>query len=80
MIRENKTHMLSQILQTGSDAGMVSMNRALAELVRRGVVAAEEAMAKSEDPDELTTLLPPSAARMGGAFGGSSGHQARARY
>jgi twitching motility protein PilT len=80
MIRENKTHMLSQILQTGSDAGMVSMNRALAELVRRGVVDAEEAMAKSEDPDELATLLPPSARRMGGSFGGSSGHEARARY
>lgn len=57
MIRENKLHMLSQILQTGSEAGMRSMNRSLAELVTRHVITEEEAFAKTEDAEDLRQLV-----------------------
>jgi twitching motility protein PilT len=67
MIRENKTHMLSQILSTGNDAGMQSMNRALAKLVRNKVVDQAEALAKSEDPDELKGMLTGRVPTTGGA-------------
>lgn len=57
IIRENKTHMLSQILQTGTEAGMQSMNRSLAHLVKTGQVHEDDAMLKSEDPEDLKSLL-----------------------
>ena len=75
MIRENKLHMLPQIMQTGTEAGMTSMNRSLAALVTKGLITKEEAIAKSEDIDELQTLMAQGGVRSGGSMAG-----ARARY
>ncbi len=58
LIREDKLHQIYSQMQIGqSTHGMQTMNQALAELVQRRLVSAEDAMLKSPDQDELRTLL-----------------------
>lgn len=57
MIREGKTHQITSAMQTGGREGMVLMDRSLAELVRRGEVALEEAQAHCFSPSELNSFL-----------------------
>ena len=49
LIREGKTFQLPSIMQTGKKFGMVMLNDALLDLVRRGLVAPAEASAKAVD-------------------------------
>ena len=49
LIREAKTHQIYSQIETGADLGMETMDRALASLVRRGLVAAEEAETRAVD-------------------------------
>ena len=45
-------------MQTGQeDSGMVTMNQALALLVRMGALSREDALEHSYIPDELTKIL-----------------------
>ncbi len=48
LIRDGKTFMLPGVMQTGKKQGMQLMDDALVELARQGIVAAEEAVARSE--------------------------------
>lgn len=57
VIRENKTHELDMIIETGLDYGMVSLNRSLVDLVKRGEITLESAMLYSLRPEELKSLL-----------------------
>ncbi|MFH1990660.1 MAG: type IV pilus twitching motility protein PilT [Patescibacteria group bacterium] len=57
LIRENKTHQLDLIIETSLESGMISLNRSLAELVRRGEVLPETAMAYSLSPREFQTII-----------------------
>lgn len=57
-IREGKTHQIPQIMQTGTEHGMVSMERSLLKLVNSGVITADEALAKAPRPEALENLLP----------------------
>ncbi|MCD8508183.1 MAG: PilT/PilU family type 4a pilus ATPase [Candidatus Pacebacteria bacterium] len=57
LIREGRTHEIETVIETGYEQGMMSMNRSLAELVRRGDVAVEEAMRYSLNPRGLEQLL-----------------------
>lgn len=57
LIRENKTHQLDLIIETSLESGMISLNRSLAELVRRGEVLPETAMAYSLNPKEFQTTV-----------------------
>ncbi len=57
LIRENKIHELDLVIETSSDQGMVSLNRSLVDLVRRGEVSIEQASAYSLNPDELSSLI-----------------------
>ncbi|MHB0975616.1 MAG: type IV pilus twitching motility protein PilT [Candidatus Aquicultorales bacterium] len=56
-IREGKTFQLTQLLQTGSTHGMVTMNASLANLVRNRLVSLDEALSKSPDPNELKNMV-----------------------
>jgi len=56
-IREGKTHMIDNIIQTSLDFGMVSLERSLAGMVRKGVVSTETAASFSLRPDELNRQL-----------------------
>lgn len=57
LIRENKIHELPLVIETSAELGMVSLNRALAALVRDKEVTMENAMAYSLNPQELRALL-----------------------
>jgi twitching motility protein PilT len=53
LIREAKTHQMVNIIQSGSRYGMNTLDQHLAELVRGGLVAYEDAAAKAQDPASL---------------------------
>ena len=57
LIRENKIHEINLIIETSSEEGMMSLNRSLADLVRRGEITMESAISYSLTPGELQTLL-----------------------
>jgi twitching motility protein PilT len=49
LIREGKTFQIASSMQTGRNIGMVTLNDALADLVKRDIVEAEEAYIKAVD-------------------------------
>lgn len=57
LIREAKTHQIRSAIQTGGRFGMWTMDAALADLVRAGLVTAGEAAKRSDDPEELRRLV-----------------------
>lgn len=57
VIREGKMHMIDNIMQTGVDVGMVSLEMSLSKLVREGVITEEVAMQYSLKPSDLQTNL-----------------------
>ena len=57
LIREKRTHELQTVIETGTEDGMIDMNRSLAELVRAGEITVESAYARSWDPKTLERLL-----------------------
>lgn len=56
-IREGKSHQIDNMIQTGQDVGMISMEQSLVNLVRKGVITQDTAMSYSIKPDQLTQLL-----------------------
>jgi len=56
-IREGKTHMIDNIIQTSLDFGMISLERSLADMVKKGVVDIETAQSFSLRPEELNRQL-----------------------
>ncbi|MDX1631321.1 MAG: PilT/PilU family type 4a pilus ATPase [Thermoanaerobaculia bacterium] len=65
LIREEKTFQIPSIMQTGSEAGMQSLDAALQELVEAGTITGEEARRNAEDPKRFDTAPRPSAGRTG---------------
>jgi twitching motility protein PilT len=59
LIREGKTHQIYSVMQTGSAHGMQTMDAALANLVRRGVISVQQAQERAGNPEELVRLLGP---------------------
>ncbi len=57
LIRERRTQEVNTVLETGSESGMLEMNRSLAELVHKGEVSVENAFAYSTNPKGLKRLL-----------------------
>ncbi len=53
LIREGKTFQLASAMQTGRAKGMILLNDALVDLVKRGVVTPEEAWLKAVDKETL---------------------------
>jgi twitching motility protein PilT len=56
LIREAKTFQIPSLMQTGRKHGMALMNDSLLDLVKRGLVAPEEAFAKTVDKASLLAL------------------------
>ena len=56
LIREGKNHQIYSAMQTGGKFGMQTMDSALVDLVRRGLISREEAEKRSSHPDELRRL------------------------
>lgn len=57
LIREGKTHQINLVIETSREQGMVTLNYALSQLVKKGVVSLEEAEIYSTNKDELKVLL-----------------------
>jgi twitching motility protein PilT len=57
MIRERRTHEIDTMIETGSEEGMISMNATLTQLIRKGEITIESAIAVSLDPKGLERLL-----------------------
>lgn len=57
LIRDAKTHMIDNLIQTSGEMGMVSMEASLARLVREGKISFETAQAYSLRPDLLAKIL-----------------------
>jgi len=56
-IREGKTHQIESILETSHEVGMSTLERSLADLVKRGIVTVEVAESWSLRPEELMRLV-----------------------
>ncbi len=56
LIREGKSHQLMTVIQTGAKTGMQSMDAALRDLCRAGVVSDEEALMRASDPENFLRL------------------------
>jgi twitching motility protein PilT len=57
LIRENRTHEIDMLIETGTEQGMIHMNRSLVDLVRRGEITMENALQFSNDPQSLKRLV-----------------------
>ena len=57
LIRENKSHQIDSVIETSMKEGMISLDRALADLVRRGVVKADDALIYAKNRDYFTMLV-----------------------
>ena len=57
LIRENKVHEIDLVIETSIEAGMISLNRALAQLVKSRKISLENALAYSTNPAELNILV-----------------------
>lgn len=57
LIREGKTHQIYALMETSGELGMQTMDRALATLVKRGVVTESEASARAVDLDNYGRWL-----------------------
>ncbi len=57
LIREKRTHEIDVIIETGSESGMVDLNRSLLELVRAGEISIENARQYSLNPKGLERMI-----------------------
>lgn len=57
LIRENKVHELPLVIETSAEEGMISLNRALASLVRVKEISLDSALQYSLNPSELRSLI-----------------------
>jgi twitching motility protein PilT len=57
LIREKRIHEINTVIETGSQEGMIDMNRSLAELVRVGEITVEAAYMNSLNPKTLERMI-----------------------
>jgi len=57
LIREGRIHEIDSVIETSSGEGMVSLNRSLAELVRKGEISVEDAYKYSPRSQNLERML-----------------------
>jgi len=57
LIRENKNHEIPAVIETSAKEGMISLNRALSDLVRKKEISLKNAIDYSANPLELKNLL-----------------------
>jgi twitching motility protein PilT len=57
MIRDGKTHLIDNLIQTSAELGMISMESSLAKLVKEGRVSIEEAQSYVLHPELFARLV-----------------------
>lgn len=56
-IRDGKTHQLTNIIQTSAAEGMITMDKVLAELVSKGEISIDNALAWASDPKAFKMMV-----------------------
>lgn len=57
LIREGKTPQIYSLIQTGSRFGMSTLDQSLKELLFKGIVSAEDTLARSANPQEFESVI-----------------------
>ena len=57
LIRENKSYQIDSVIETSLREGMISLDKALADLIQRGLVSAEDAFTYSKNKEYLQMLI-----------------------
>ncbi|PIU93608.1 MAG: type IV pili twitching motility protein PilT [Armatimonadetes bacterium CG_4_10_14_3_um_filter_66_18] len=57
LVREAKAHQINSIIQTSGEMGMQTMDQALAELYKKGLITYDEAMIRAVQQEELKKLM-----------------------
>ena len=57
LVREERLHELNGVMQVSSKDGMITLDQALVDLVRRKIVSPEEALSVSSNPKRLKTQI-----------------------
>ncbi|MDD5434215.1 MAG: PilT/PilU family type 4a pilus ATPase [Nitrospira sp.] len=58
LIREDKIHQIYSVMQTGQHKfGMQTMNQSLYDLLIRGIITKDDAIGRSNQPDELISMI-----------------------
>ena len=57
LIRENRTHEISSMMEIGIKDHMQTMSNVLVDLVKRNIVTRDNAMSSTSNPEQLTKLL-----------------------
>ena len=57
LIRESKIHQVYSVMQTSQKEGMKTMNQALYEFYQKNLISYEEALARTTDPDDLSSIF-----------------------
>lgn len=57
LIREGKTHQLTNIIQTSASEGMISLDKVLAELVSKGDITLDDALTWALDPKSFKMMV-----------------------
>ena len=57
LIREGRAHEIDTVIETNYEIGMVSLNRSLADLTRRGEITMKDAISHSLNPKGLEALI-----------------------
>lgn len=57
LIRENKTYQIDTVIETGSKDGMISLDKSLAELLKKGLITLDNAMTYAKNRDYLRMLI-----------------------
>ncbi|KKU40549.1 MAG: twitching motility protein, partial [Candidatus Azambacteria bacterium GW2011_GWD2_46_48] len=56
LIRENKSHQIDLVIETSAEEGMISLNRALVEMVKQREISLEQAELYSLNPAEMRMI------------------------
>ncbi|MDW8104048.1 MAG: type IV pilus twitching motility protein PilT [Armatimonadota bacterium] len=59
LIRENKAHQITSVIQTSGNIGMQTMDQSLRDLYMKGWITLEEALSRAMNPDELKKMITP---------------------
>ncbi|MDH7482573.1 MAG: type IV pilus twitching motility protein PilT [Armatimonadota bacterium] len=57
LIRENKAHQITSVIQTSANLGMQTMDQSLRDLYQRGQITYDEALSRAMNPDEFKTMV-----------------------
>lgn len=57
LIREGRTHEINTVIETGSELGMIDMNKSLIDLVQTGHISLDDAYRYSLNPKLLESMI-----------------------